>query len=41
MDPTAFRCGVVDMLADDEQFVEVDGEYYRVCDVENMIEELS
>ena len=41
IDPVAFRCGVSDMLADDEQFVEVDGEYYRVCDVENMIEELS
>ena len=41
IDPVAFRCGVSDMLADDEQFIEVDGEYYRVCDVENMIEELS
>ena len=41
IDPVAFRCGVSDMLADDDQFVEIDGKYYRVCDVENMIEELS
>ena len=41
IDPVAFRCGVSDMLADDEQFVEVGGEYYRICDIENMIEELS
>ena len=41
IDPVAFRCGVSDMLADDEQFVEADGEHYRVCDIENMIEELS
>ncbi len=41
IDPVAFRCGVSDMLADDEQFIEVDGQYYQVCDVENMIEELS
>jgi hypothetical protein len=41
IDPVAFRCGVSDMLADDEQFVEVGGEYYRVYDIENMIEELS
>ena len=41
IDPVAFRCGVSDMLSDDEQFVEVDGQYYRVSDVENMIEELS
>ena len=41
IDPVAFRCGVSDMLADDEQFIEVDGEHYRACDVENMIEELS
>ena len=41
IDPVAFRCGVSDMLADDEQYTEVDGEYYRVYDVENMIEELS
>ncbi len=41
LDPVAFRCGVSDMLADDDQFVEVGGDYYRVCDVENMIEELS
>ena len=41
IDPVAFRCGVSDMLADDEQFIEADGQYYRVYDVENMIEELS
>ena len=41
IDPVAFRCGVSDMLADDEQFIEADGEHYRACDVENMIEELS
>ena len=41
IDPVAFRCGVSDMLADDEQFIEIDGDYYRVCDIENMIEELS
>ena len=41
LDPIAFRCGVSDMLADDEQFVEVDGEHYRVCEIENMVEELS
>lgn len=41
IDPVAFRCGVSDMLADDEQFVEVGGEYYRICDIEDMVEELS
>ena len=41
LDPVAFRCGVSDMLADDEQYVEVDGQYYRVYDIENMIKELS
>jgi len=41
LDPVAFRCGVSDMLADDEQFIEVGGEHYRVCDIENMIEEQS
>ena len=41
IDPVAFRCGVSDMLADDEQFIEVDGQYYQVYDIENMIEELS
>lgn len=40
LDPVAFRCGVSDMLADDEQFVEVDGQYYRVYDIEAMIDEL-
>ena len=41
IDPIAFRCGVSDMLADDEQYIEVDGQYYNVCDIENMVEELS
>jgi len=41
IDPVAFRCGVSDMLSDDDQFVEVSGEYYRIYDVESMIEELS
>jgi len=41
IDPVAFRCGVSDMLAEDEQYIEVDGQYYNVCDIENMIEELS
>jgi len=37
IDPVAFRCGVSDMLADDEQYIEAEGEYYRVSDVESMI----
>ncbi|MHC4487114.1 MAG: hypothetical protein ACYS4T_18215 [Planctomycetota bacterium] len=41
IDPVAFRCGVSDMLADDEQYIEADGQYYNVYDIENMIEELS
>lgn len=41
IDPVAFRCGVSDMLSDEDQYVEVDGQYYRISDVENMIEELS
>jgi hypothetical protein len=41
LDPIAFACGVSDMLADDEQFVEVDGEYYRISDIENMLTELT
>ncbi len=41
IDPVAFRCGVSDMLAVDEQYAEVDGEYYHVFDIENMIDELS
>lgn len=41
IDPIAFRCGVSDMLADSEQYIEIGGEYYRVCDIEAMIEELS
>ncbi len=41
IDPVAFRCGVSDMLANDEQCVEIDAEHYRICDIENMVEELS
>ena len=41
LDPVSFRCGVSDYLADDDQFVEVDGEHYRVDDIETMIEELA
>ena len=41
LDPVAFRCGVSDYLVDEEQFVEVDGEYYQVSDIENMIDELA
>ncbi len=40
VDPVAFRCGVSDMLADSETYVEADGRYYYVSDIENMIEEL-
>lgn len=40
VDPMAFRCGVADMLADDEQFIEVNGEHYRISDIETMIEEM-
>ena len=41
VDPVAFQCGVSDMLADDEQLIEIDGEHYRLCEIEGMIEELS
>jgi hypothetical protein len=41
LDPTTFRCGVADYLSDEDQFMEVDGEYYQVYDIEQMIEELS
>jgi len=40
VDPIAFRCGVSDMLADSETYVEADGQYYYVSDLENMIDEL-
>ena len=40
IDPVAFRCGVSDMLSDNETYVEADGRYYHVSDIENMIEEL-
>jgi len=41
IDPVAFRCGVSDMLFDEDQYIEIDGQYYQVYDVENMAEELS
>ena len=41
MDPTTFRCGVSDMLSDEDQYIEADGDYYQVSDVENMIDELT
>ena len=41
IDPVAFRCGVSDYLADEEQFTEVDGDYYRIYDIENMVEHLT
>ena len=41
LDPVSFRCGVSDYLADEEQFVEVDGEYFNISDIENMIDELA
>lgn len=40
LDPVAFRCGVSDYLADSDEFAEVDGEYYRVSDIEAMIDDL-
>ena len=40
LDPVAFRCGVSDYLADDETFVEFGGEYYKISDIEAMLEEL-
>ena len=39
MDPIAFQCGVVDMLADSDRYVEVDGAYYRISDIETMLDE--
>ncbi|HSV98695.1 MAG TPA: hypothetical protein VLI39_00875 [Sedimentisphaerales bacterium] len=41
IDPVAFRCGVSDMLADSDTYVEADGRYYLVSDIEAMIEELN
>lgn len=41
IDPVAFRCGVSDMLSDDDLYAEIDGQYYNVFDIENMIKELS
>ena len=41
LDPVAFRCGVSDYFANDDRFVEVDGEYYGVSDIEDMVDELT
>ena len=41
IDPVSFRCGVSDMLADSDEYAEIDGEYYSVCNIETMIEILS
>ena len=41
LDPVAFRCGVSEYLADDEQFAEIDGQYYRIYDIESMVETLT
>ncbi len=41
LDPTAFRCGLSDYLAEDEQHAEFDGEYYSISDIESMIEDLT
>ncbi len=40
LDPVSFRCGVSDYLADDDTFIEINGEYYLLSDIENMLEEL-
>ena len=40
LDPVAFRCGVSDYLADDDTFVEYDGEYYLLSDIDEMLNEL-
>jgi hypothetical protein len=39
--PVAFRCGVSDYLADEDQFTEVDGDYYRIYDIDSMVEHLT
>ena len=41
IDPVAFRCGVSDYLADEDQFTEVDGDYYRTYDIDSMVEHLT
>lgn len=35
LDLIAFRCGVSDYMDSDEQFVEIDGEYYLQIDVDS------
>jgi len=40
IDPTAFRCEVIDFVDNPDRFVEVDEEYYLVEDVQDMIEGL-
>ena len=41
IDPVAFDCGISDMLADEDRFIEVNGDYYNIYDIENMLEELN
>jgi len=37
LDPTAFRCGVLDVLNDHERWINVDGQFYCVLDVALML----
>ena len=41
IDPVSFSCGVSDMFSDDDQYVEIDGQYYNVYEIESMIDELT
>ena len=41
IDEVSFKCGASDMLSDDDLYVEIDGQYYNVYDIENMIDELT
>lgn len=40
LDPTAFRCGASDYLANDNTYVELYGDYYLLSDIDDMLEEL-
>jgi len=43
LDPVAFRCGVseeLDNLASDGQFYEHNGDYYRIEDIEDMLDDI-
>ncbi len=43
LDPTAYRIGVsehADSLVQDDQLYELDGEYYQMFDIEEMLDEL-